>query len=69
MKNEYRVNGNDAVIAGRAANLKNRMRNVSQNDLNRVVIPAIDAAINNANRQIARIQEEERRRQEEESNQ
>lgn len=59
LKNKYQVDDSNTPISNRVKDLKNNIENTS-NFLKDKVISEIDGAINNLNREIARLEEEER---------
>lgn len=65
IRSSYQVNGDDAAISGRVADLKRELEDTT-NFLDGTVMPSIDSSIDYAEREIERLEEEERRRREEE---
>lgn len=65
MDNKYQVNDNFTPIVARTTSLKNSIDS-TYNYLKNTVIPSIDSAITDLNREIDRIEQEERERRERE---
>ena len=58
IKSKYQVNDNYTPVVTRTTNLKNNIKKTS-NYLNNTIIPAIDSAISDLYKEIARLKEEQ----------